>query len=77
MGKHCESGDIVVHDVALPADIKAGDLLAVPVTGAYGRAMASNYNMIPRPGVVGVRDGKAEMLIRQETVADLLALDLG
>lgn len=77
VGKHCESGDIVVHDVALPADIKAGDLLAVPVTGAYGRAMASNYNMIPRPGVVGVRDGKAEMLIRRETVADLLALDLG
>ncbi|WP_297566549.1 diaminopimelate decarboxylase, partial [uncultured Arcanobacterium sp.] len=77
VGKHCESGDIVVHDVALPVDIKAGDLLAVPVTGAYGRAMASNYNMIPRPGVVGVRNGEAEMLIRRETVADLLALDLG
>ncbi|MBR6459521.1 MAG: diaminopimelate decarboxylase [Actinomycetaceae bacterium] len=75
VGKHCESGDIVVHDVALPADIRAGDLLAVPVTGAYGRSMASNYNMLTRPGVVAVRDGQARYLVRPETVEDLLNLD--
>ena len=75
VGKHCESGDIVVHDVALPADIRAGDVLAVPVTGAYGRSMASNYNMLTRPGVVAVRDGQARYLVRPETVEDLLALD--
>ncbi len=77
VGKHCESGDIVVRDVDLPADVAAGDLLAVPVTGAYGRSMASNYNMLPRPGVVAVRDGAARVLVRRETVEDLLALDLG
>ncbi|MDO5025478.1 MAG: diaminopimelate decarboxylase [Trueperella sp.] len=75
VGKHCESGDIVVRDVAL-AEVAAGDLLAVPVTGAYGRAMASNYNMISRPPVVAVADGAARVLIRRETIADQLALDV-
>ena len=77
VGKHCESGDIVVHDVALPGDVAAGDLLAVPVTGAYGRSMASNYNLVPRPAVVAVRDGEARVLVRRETIADLLSLDQG
>lgn len=77
VGKHCESGDIVVHEVQLPGDVHAGDLLAVPATGAYGRSMASTYNLVPRPPVVGVRDGAARVLLRRETVDDLLALDEG
>ncbi len=77
VGKHCESGDVVVRDVMLPADVAAGDLLAVPATGAYGRSMASNYNLVPRPPVVAVRDGVSRVLVRRETEADLLALDLG
>ena len=77
VGKHCESGDIVVHDVALPDDVAPGDLLAVPATGAYGRSMASNYNHVPRPPVVAVRDGAARIIGRRETEDDLLALDLG
>jgi diaminopimelate decarboxylase len=77
VGKHCESGDIVVHDVTLPGDVHAGDLLAVPATGAYGRSMASNYNLVPRPAVVAVRDGDARVLVRRETLDDLLSLDQG
>ncbi|MGN8246656.1 diaminopimelate decarboxylase [Cellulomonas soli] len=77
VGKHCESGDIVVHEVQLPGDVQAGDLLAVAATGAYGRSMASNYNLVPRPPVVAVREGRARVLVRRETVEDLLALDLG
>ena len=77
VGKHCESGDIVVHDVRLPADVSRGDLLAVPVTGAYGRSMASNYNHVPRPPVLAVLAGEVRVLVRRETEADLLALDLG
>jgi diaminopimelate decarboxylase len=77
VGKHCESGDIVVHAVLLPGDVRAGDLLAVAATGAYGRSMASNYNHVPRPPVVAVADGEARVLVRRETVDDLLALDLG
>ncbi|GMA30679.1 diaminopimelate decarboxylase [Litorihabitans aurantiacus] len=77
VGKHCESGDIVVHDVALPGDVAAGDLLAVAVTGAYGRSMASTYNLVPRPGVVAVSGGVATPIVRRESVEDLLALDLG
>lgn len=77
VGKHCEAGDIVVHDVDLPGDVAAGDLLAVPVTGAYGRSMASNYNLVPRPPVIAVADGRARVLVRRETVDDLLSLDLG
>ncbi len=75
VGKHCESGDIVVKNVGLSADLGPGDILAVPVTGAYGRSMASNYNMLPRPGVVAVCDGQARWIVRPETVQDLLALD--
>jgi len=77
VGKHCESGDIVVHDVDLPADVAPGDLLAVPATGAYGRSMASNYNLVPRPPVVAVRDGGVTVIVRRETEDDLLALDIG
>ena len=77
VGKHCESGDIVVHDVLLPADLARGDLLAVPATGAYGRSMASNYNHVPRPPVLAVTAGTVRVLIRRETEADLLALDEG
>ncbi|MFD6141286.1 diaminopimelate decarboxylase [Promicromonospora sp. NPDC060271] len=77
VGKHCESGDIVVHEVRLPADVRAGDLLAVAATGAYGRSMASNYNMLPRPPVVAVSDGASRVLVRRETEDDLLGLDQG
>ncbi len=77
VGKHCESGDIVVRDSWLPSDIAAGDLLAVAATGAYCRSMASNYNHALRPPVVSVRDAAARLLVRRETEADLLALDLG
>jgi diaminopimelate decarboxylase len=77
VGKHCESGDIVVNEVQLPADVAPGDLLAVAATGAYGRSMASNYNHVPRPPVVSVREGETRVLVRRETEDDLLALDLG
>ncbi len=77
VGKHCESGDIVVRDAWLPADVAPGDLLAVAATGAYCRAMASNYNYLPRPAVVSVRDGQSQVLLRRETMDDLLALDPG
>ncbi|MFD1211219.1 diaminopimelate decarboxylase [Arthrobacter sp. GCM10027362] len=77
VGKHCESGDIVVRDVYLPEDVSAGDLLAVPATGAYCWALSSNYNYVPRPPVVAVRDGQARLIVRGETEADLLARDLG
>jgi diaminopimelate decarboxylase len=77
VGKHCESGDIVVMDEYLPDDIGAGDLVAVPGTGAYCRSMASQYNHTPRPPVVAVRDGRARVVVRRETVEDLLALDVG
>jgi diaminopimelate decarboxylase len=75
VGRHCESGDIVVRDCWLPADVTAGDLLAVAATGAYCRAMASNYNYVPRPAVVSVRDGEATIVLRGETIDDLLAFD--
>ncbi|WP_407921282.1 diaminopimelate decarboxylase [Aeromicrobium terrae] len=77
VGKHCESGDIVVKDEYLPGDVQAGDLLAVPGTGAYCRSLASNYNHVPRAAVVAVRDGEARLLLRRETDDDLLALDQG
>lgn len=75
VGKHCESGDIVIKDVALSASLGPGDVLAVPTTGAYGRSMASNYNMLTKPGVLAVRDGAARWIVRPETLADMLALD--
>ena len=75
VGKHCESGDVVVHDVPLPSDVRPGDLLAVPASGAYHRSMANNYNHVPRPAVVAVRDGAARVIVRRETEEDLLRLD--
>jgi diaminopimelate decarboxylase len=77
VGKHCESGDIVVRDLWLPADIAAGDLVAVAGTGAYCRSMASNYNLLGRPPVVAVRDGAARLILRRETEDDLARLDVG
>ncbi|MEU6859041.1 diaminopimelate decarboxylase [Glycomyces sp. NPDC046736] len=77
VGKHCESGDIVVKDEFLPADVAPGDLIAVPGTGAYCRSMGSNYNHVPRPPVVAVRDGEARVIVARETVDDLLRLDVG
>jgi diaminopimelate decarboxylase len=92
VGLHCESGDILVHDVELPSDIHRGDIVAIPVTGAYGRTMASNYNQALRPAVVGVssatstpnsdvpgvvgKQGEAHVMMRRDTIADLLSLDL-
>jgi diaminopimelate decarboxylase len=77
VGRHCESGDIVVRDTYLPADLAPGDLVAVAATGAYCRSMASNYNHVPRPPVISVRDGASRVLLRRETPADLLSLDEG
>ena len=77
VGKHCESGDILVQNVALPADIRRGDLLLVPVTGAYGRTMASNYNQALIPAVVGLDQSGAHLMLRRQTMDDLLALDQG
>ena len=75
VGKHCEQGDLVVADARLPDAVQVGDLLAVPVTGAYGYSMASNYNKVPRPAVAFVRDGRARVVIRRETPDDLVRLD--
>lgn len=75
VGKHCESGDVVVADAFVPGDIAVGDILATPVTGAYGHSMASNYNKVPRPAVVFVADGKARTVVRRETFDDLVRLD--
>ena len=77
VGKHCESGDVIVPEAKLPPGIAVGDLVATPVTGAYGRSMGSNYNLLPRPAVVFVADGEARLVIRRETEADLLATDVG
>ena len=75
VGKHCETGDIVVKDAMLPSDLAPGDLLAVAATGAYCRSMASNYNYLPRPAVVGVNDSKAQVILRRESTDDLLSLE--
>ncbi|MGF3055749.1 diaminopimelate decarboxylase [Microbacterium sp. YY-01] len=77
VGSHCESGDIVVDNEYVPADIAAGDTLAVPATGAYCFSLASNYNYMPRPAVVAVRDGHARVIVRGETITDVLARDTG
>ena len=77
VGKHCESGDIVVKDAFLPADLAPGDLVAVPATGAYCRSMASNYNHALKPPVVAVSAGAARVIVRRETEEDLLRLDIG
>jgi diaminopimelate decarboxylase len=75
VGKHCESGDVIVHDVHLH-DPRPGDLLVTPATGAYGHALANNYNGVPRPPVIFCRDGTARAVVRRETYDDLLARDL-
>ncbi len=77
VGKHCESGDVLVRDARVPADLAVGDVLATPVTGAYGHSMGSNYNKVPRPAVVFARGGDARLVVRRETVDDLLRLDVG
>lgn len=77
VGKHCESGDLLVRDGAVPEDLAVGDLLATPVTGAYGHSMGSNYNKVLRPPVVFVADGEAREVVRRETYEDLLRLEVG
>jgi len=76
VGKHCESGDIVVRDAWMPDDVAPGDLLGVAATGAYCYSMSSRYNLIGRPAVVAVRDGRARLILRRETVDDLLSLEV-
>ena len=75
VGKHCESGDVLVADARLPADLAVGDVVGTPVTGAYGYAMASNYNKVPRPAVVFVSAGRARVVVRRETDDDMIRLD--
>ena len=77
VGKHCESGDIVVRDAWLPGDVGPGDLLAVAATGAYNRSMASNYNLVPRPAVIACDDEGVSVVLRRETLDDLFATDTG
>jgi diaminopimelate decarboxylase len=77
VGKHCESGDVVVQADYLPGDVRPGDLVAVPATGAYHAALSSNYNLVTRPAVVAVTGGTARVLVRRETLEDLLTRDLG
>ena len=76
VGKHCESGDVVIRDTWMPADVGPGDLLAVAATGAYCYSMSSRYNLLPRPAVVSVRDGQSRLILRRETVQDLLSLEV-
>ncbi|MFD0278118.1 diaminopimelate decarboxylase [Kitasatospora sp. NPDC127111] len=77
VGRHCEAGDVLVHGAALPADLRPGDLLAVPAAGAYQLSMASGYNLVGRPAVAAVRDGRIRLLIRRETVEDHRAREVG
>lgn len=77
VGRHCEAGDVLALDAKLPADVHPGDLLGVPVSGAYHLSMASSYNLVGRPPVVGVRDGRADLLIRRETLTDISSRDVG
>ena len=76
VGKHCESGDVIIPEALIPEGIAVGDLLATPVTGAYGYSMASTYNRVPRPPVVFVAKGKARLVLRRETKEDLTSLDV-
>jgi diaminopimelate decarboxylase len=75
VGKHCESGDVLIAQAMLPADLRVGDVIATPVTGAYGHSMGSNYNKVPRPAVVFVHDGNARVVVRRETYDDLVRND--
>ncbi len=77
VGKHCESGDVLVREASLPPGVVVGDIVATPVTGAYGHVMGNNYNMVLRPAVVFVSDGESRLVVRRETLADLVARDLG
>ncbi|MDN5853214.1 MAG: diaminopimelate decarboxylase [Actinomycetia bacterium] len=77
VGRHCEAGDVLAADVPLPADLRSGDLIAIPCSGAYHHSMASNYNLVGRPPLVGVAGGEASVLVRRETIEDVLARDLG
>lgn len=77
VGRHCESGDTLVEHGSLPSSVAIGDVVCTPVTGAYGYGMASNYNMLTRPAIVWVADGAAELIVRRETLDDLLRCDLG
>ena len=76
VGKHCESGDVLVRDAQVPADLAVGDVLATPVTGAYGHSMGSGYNKVPRPAVLFVADGRAREVVRRETLDDLIRNDV-
>jgi len=76
VGKHCESGDVLIFDAAAPVGLAVGDLVGVPVTGAYGHSMASNYNKVPRPPVVFASGGAARLVVRRETLDDLVRLDV-
>lgn len=76
VGKHCESGDFIVQDALVPSDTSIGDVLATPVTGAYGHVMASNYNKVPRPPVIFLRNGAPRVVVRRETYDDLLSRDV-
>ena len=77
VGKHCESGDVLIFDAGLPEGVQIGDLLATPVTGAYGHSMASNYNKLTRPPVVFAQGGDARLVVRRETYEDLVQCDVG
>jgi diaminopimelate decarboxylase len=77
VGKHCETGDVLVRDATLPADTDVGDVIATPVTGAYGLSMGSNYNKVLRPAAVFVAGGRARLVVRRETYDDLVRLDVG
>lgn len=77
VGLHCEAGDVLADDAAMPGDIRPGDLVAIPVAGAYHLSMASSYNMVGRPPVVAVLDGRARLLVRRESLADINARDVG
>jgi diaminopimelate decarboxylase len=76
VGKHCESGDVLVREAQVPDDLQVGDVLATPVTGAYGHSMGSNYNKVTRPAVVFVADGQAREVVRRESFDDLLRNDV-
>jgi diaminopimelate decarboxylase len=77
VGKHCESGDIIVKDCYLPVDLVPGDLIAVAATGAYNRSMSSQYNLVVRPGVISVKNNKVTEILRKETYDDVFATDPG
>ena len=77
VGKHCESGDILVRQADLPEDVSVGDIVCTPVTGAYGHSMGSNYNQVLRPAVVFVKGGRSRVVVARQTYADLLSNDVG